>query len=353
MADLKLIDITKRFGSLTVIPRLNLEIADGEFVVLVGPSGCGKSTLLRMIAGLEEVSGGDLMIRDQRANDLPPQRRNIAMVFQSYALFPHMSVHGNIAFGPRIRREPKSAVEEGVRRAGGILNLLDYLHRLPRQLSGGQRQRVAMGRAIVRDPAVFLFDEPLSNLDAKLRVQMRTEIKALHQKVRSTVVYVTHDQIEAMTMADRIVVMNAGNIEQIGTPLELYDRPANRFVAGFIGSPAMSFLPGVYRADGGRVDLADGVGLPVGRHAVADGQPVSIGVRPERFRVTDADNAVPLLVEVVEPTGAETHVSGTVAGQSIRCVFRERLDPAPGSRLPLAVRPEDVHLFDPSDGRRL
>ncbi len=353
MADLKLIDITKRFGSLTVIPRLNLEIADGEFLVLVGPSGCGKSTLLRMIAGLEEVSGGDLMIRDQRANDLPPQKRNIAMVFQSYALFPHMTVHGNIAFGPRIRREPKPAVEEGVRRAGGILNLLDYLGRLPRQLSGGQRQRVAMGRAIVRDPAVFLFDEPLSNLDAKLRVQMRTEIKFLHQKVRSTVVYVTHDQIEAMTMADRIVVMNAGHIEQIGSPLELYDRPANRFVAGFIGSPAMSFLPGIFRAANSQVELTDGNTLSVAGTGIAEAQPVTVGIRPERFRVTDAEAAVPLLVEVVEPTGSETHVTGTVAGEPIRCVFRERLDPAPGSRLPLAVSPEDVHLFDPADGRRL
>ena len=238
MAELKLTDICKRYGSLTVIEKLSLAIDDGEFVVLVGPSGCGKSTLLRMIAGLEAISAGDLMIGGARANDIPPQKRDTSMVFQSYALFPHMSVRDNISFGPRVRGEPKDETERRIKKAAEILNLGDYLDRKPGQLSGGQRQRVAMGRAIVRDPKVFLFDEPLSNLDAKLRIQMRTEIKALHQKLGTTIVYVTHDQIEAMTMADRIVVMNGGNIEQVGSPLELYDNPANTFVAGFIGSPA-------------------------------------------------------------------------------------------------------------------
>ncbi|MBA3517057.1 MAG: ATP-binding cassette domain-containing protein [Rhizobiales bacterium] len=242
MSSVKLVNVTKRFGSHPVVRGVDLDVADGEFVVLVGPSGCGKSTLLRMIAGLEEITSGELWIGDRLANSLSPQQRNISMVFQSYALFPHMTARQNIGFGPKIRHEPAAEIPGKVERAASILNLVDYLDRLPRQLSGGQRQRVAMGRSIVRDPHVFLFDEPLSNLDAKLRVQMRTEIKALHGKLRSTIVYVTHDQIEAMTMADRIVVMHAGLVEQVGGPLDLYDRPANRFVAGFLGSPALSFF---------------------------------------------------------------------------------------------------------------
>ncbi len=242
MKEVSLRGITKTFGQLTVLDRVDLDIQSGEFLVLVGPSGCGKSTLLRMVAGLEPISGGDLLIGGERANELPPQKRNIAMVFQSYALFPHMTARENIGFGPRIRGEKSEEAAAKVDRAASILNLHSYLDRYPRQLSGGQRQRVAMGRAIVREPSVFLFDEPLSNLDAQLRVQMRTEIKALHQRLKSTVIYVTHDQIEAMTMADRIVVMNQGKIQQIGTPLDLYDRPANKFVASFIGSPSMSFI---------------------------------------------------------------------------------------------------------------
>jgi multiple sugar transport system ATP-binding protein len=316
----------------------------------VGPSGCGKSTLLRMIAGLEEISGGKLLIGGTLANEIPPQRRDISMVFQSYALFPHMTVRENISFGPSVRGEDKQETERRIRRASEILNLSDYLDRKPGQLSGGQRQRVAMGRAIVRDPKVFLFDEPLSNLDAKLRVQMRTEIKALHQKLGTTVVYVTHDQIEAMTMADRIVVMNGGRIEQVGTPLELYDRPANRFVAGFIGSPAMSFLEG--RLDGGAsAVLSDGTRLPVAGNAAAGG-PVTVGIRPESYR-RDGEGPLALTVEVVEPTGPEIHVFGRIADEDVRVVFRDRVLPKPGEQLRLSVPVEDVHLFEQQSGNRL
>jgi multiple sugar transport system ATP-binding protein len=308
-----------------------------------------------MIAGLEPISGGDLVIGDTRANDVPPQKRDISMVFQSYALFPHMTVRQNIAFGPEVRGEDKKDAARRIEQASAILNLTDYLDRKPGQLSGGQRQRVAMGRAIVRDPTVFLFDEPLSNLDAKLRVAMRTEIKAMHQKLKTTIVYVTHDQIEAMTMADRIVVMNEGRIEQTGTPLELYDRPANRFVAGFIGSPAMGFLPGRYRRDGGNaaaVELEDGSVLPVAPAEAPEGTAVTVGLRPESFR-RDPDGPLALLVEVVEPTGAEFHVFGHIAGQETRAVFRDRDFPSIGAPLRLAADPNDVHLFDAASGARL
>ena len=355
MAELSLRNIAKRYGSTTVLENVSLDVADGEFIVLVGPSGCGKSTLLRMIAGLEEISGGDLDIGGRRTNDIPPQKRDISMVFQSYALFPHMNVRNNITFGPRVRREDPAATDKALGRAAGILNLGDYLGRTPGQLSGGQRQRVAMGRSIVRNPKVFLFDEPLSNLDAKLRVQMRTEIKALHQKLGTTIVYVTHDQIEAMTMADRIVVMNAGHIEQIGTPLELYDRPANTFVASFIGSPAMSFISGTYRTrekTGAVVELANGEALPVSAVAAADGTRVEVGIRPENYLFAD-DGPLHLTVEVVEPTGPETHVFGQMGGQDVRCVFRIRLDPEPGSILRLTAAPENIHLFDATTGARL
>src|SRR5579875_1094533 len=256
MASVELRSVRKSFGATEIIHGVSIDIGDGEFVVLVGPSGCGKSTLLRMIAGLEEITGGQIAIGGRVVNTLPPKSRDIAMVFQNYALYPHMSVFDNMAFSLKLAKMPRAEIEAKVRRAAEILGLVAYLDRYPRQLSGGQRQRVAMGRAIVRDPQVFLFDEPLSNLDAKLRVQTRAELKDLHQRLRTTTVYVTHDQIEAMTMADNIVVMNAGRIEQMGSPLELYDRPANQFVAGFIGSPAMNFLPGTieqggFRAEGG------------------------------------------------------------------------------------------------------
>jgi multiple sugar transport system ATP-binding protein len=354
MADLSLRHISKSYGSTSVMENLTLDVHDGEFVVLVGPSGCGKSTLLRMIAGLEEISGGELLIGGEPSNDKPPQRRDIAMVFQSYALFPHMNVRDNISFGPRVRREPQAEAAQKLARASGILNLAEYMDRFPGQLSGGQRQRVAMGRSIVRDPKVFLFDEPLSNLDARLRVQMRTEIKALHQKLGTTIVYVTHDQIEAMTMADRIVVMDGGRIEQVGTPLELYDRPVNRFVAGFIGSPAMSFLDAQYRrtTGGAELVLTDGAVLSVPPLDAEDGTAVSIGVRPENYRLAE-DGPLSHLVEVVEPTGPETHVVGQMAGQEVRCVFRERLQPRPGDRLRLTALPEHIHVFSAATGTRL
>ncbi|HET7412419.1 MAG TPA: sn-glycerol-3-phosphate ABC transporter ATP-binding protein UgpC [Pararhizobium sp.] len=354
MADLQMTNIAKRFGSMEVIKDLSLEIRDGEFLVLVGPSGCGKSTLLRMIAGLETITAGELMIGGQRTNEVPPQKRDISMVFQSYALFPHMNVRRNIDFGPRVRGEARDAAEKSIRRASDILNLRDYLERKPGQLSGGQRQRVAMGRSIVRDPKVFLFDEPLSNLDAKLRVQMRTEIKALHQKLGTTIVYVTHDQIEAMTMADRIVVMNRGRIEQVGTPLELYDEPANLFVAGFIGSPAMSFLDARHEKgiDGPRVVLTDGTVLPVAESAADNGEDIKIGIRPETY-VRDAEGPLTLTAEVVEPTGPEIHVFGTLAGTEVRAVFRDRIMPKSGETIRLSVPREHVHIFDAREGTRL
>jgi multiple sugar transport system ATP-binding protein len=355
MSSVRLAAIGKSFGPHTVVDGIDLEVGDGEFVVLVGPSGCGKSTLLRMVAGLEEISRGELWIGDRLANRLTPQERNISMVFQTYALFPHMTARRNIGFGPRIRGEPAAAVESKVERAASILNLFGYLDRFPRQLSGGQRQRVAMGRTIVRNPHVFLFDEPLSNLDANLRVQMRTEIKALHQKLGTTTIYVTHDQIEAMTMADRIVVMNGGRIEQVGPPLSLYDRPANRFVAGFLGSPAMSFIDGTIEALGGGsvVRTAGGAVLPVS-DAVSAGGPVEIGIRPEDFTVAAAEGeGLPFLVDVVEPTGAETHLFGTIDGADVRFVSRDRLTVPPGTTLRLAVAPERLHLFDRATGRRL
>jgi multiple sugar transport system ATP-binding protein len=355
MSALRLSNLCKRFGHQTVVRGISLDVADGEFVVLVGPSGCGKSTLLRMIAGLEEISSGDLWIGGRLANRLAPQQRNISMVFQTYALFPHMTARDNIAFGPRIRRERESEIGAKVERAASILNLFEYLDRLPRHLSGGQRQRVAMGRSIVRSPHVFLFDEPLSNLDAKLRVQMRTEIKALHQKLGSTIVYVTHDQIEAMTMADRIVVMNAGALEQEGAPLDLYDRPANRFVAGFLGSPAMCFIAGRVELSAGAAAVVteSGVRLPAIAGRVADGTTVDLGIRPERFRLSSDGAGIPFQVDVIEPTGAETHLYGTIDGVEARCVFRDRIEAAPGDTLPLAIDPSDTHLFDRETGRRL
>jgi multiple sugar transport system ATP-binding protein len=324
--------------------------------VLVGPSGCGKSTLLRMIAGLEEITGGSISIGERQVNNLPPKDRDVAMVFQNYALYPHMTVYDNMAFSLKLRKADQKVVDERVRKAAEILNLKEYLNRYPRQLSGGQRQRVAMGRAIVRDPQVFLFDEPLSNLDAKLRVQMRTEIKALHQRLRTTTVYVTHDQIEAMTMADRIVVMNDGIVEQIGTPLELYDNPANLFVAGFIGSPAMNFIPGVVRRNGGAgyVETPAGISLPLPADAQAPPESkVVFGIRPEHLALGTAGDGVPADVQVVEPTGAETQVFAEIAGTPVTAVFTERHDFAPGARIVLRPRPDTIHLFDAETGRHL
>ncbi len=353
MASVEIRDARKAFGTVEVLHGVNVSIEDGAFVVLVGPSGCGKSTLLRMIAGLENITSGEIIIGNQVVNNLPPKARDVAMVFQNYALYPHMSVADNMAFSMKLRKAPKREIEERVQRAASILGLGPLLERYPRQLSGGQRQRVAMGRAIVRDPQVFLFDEPLSNLDAKLRVQMRTEIKELHQRLRTTTVYVTHDQIEAMTMADKIVVMHDGIVEQIGAPLELYDKPANMFVAGFIGSPAMNFFQGKIAANGkAAFETAGGVELPLsGKPANGGGQPAVYGVRPEHFSI--ADDGAPGEVVVVEPTGSEIQVFAKIGGQEITAVFRERHNFKPGDKIRLKPDPRLVHLFDAPTGKRL
>jgi multiple sugar transport system ATP-binding protein len=344
--------VHKHFGPTHIIKGVSVDIADGEFCVLVGPSGCGKSTLLRMIAGLEEISGGQIAIGGRVVNDMAPKERDIAMVFQNYALYPHMTVRDNMAFSLLLAKKDKATIDERVGKAAGILGLTALLDRYPRQLSGGQRQRVAMGRAIVRDPQVFLFDEPLSNLDAKLRVAMRTEIKELHQRLKTTSIYVTHDQIEAMTMADKIVVLKDGVVEQIGSPLDLYDHPANQFVAGFIGSPAMNFIPGTVR--GGRVEIDGGASLPMPAGARAgEGQKVVFGTRPEHIELAGGDDGVATEVVVVEPTGADTQVFAKVGGVEITSVFRERHDFRPGA--PIRLRPDTsrAHLFDAANGARL
>jgi multiple sugar transport system ATP-binding protein len=352
MASVTLARVRKVFGSTEVVQGVDIEVEDGEFCVLVGPSGCGKSTLLRMIAGLEEISGGEIAIGGRRVNNVPPKQRDIAMVFQNYALYPHMTVFDNMAFSLKLAGEPKQAARKRVEEAALILGLMDYLRRYPRQLSGGQRQRVAMGRAIVRKPQVFLFDEPLSNLDANLRVAMRTEIKALHQRLRTTSIYVTHDQIEAMTMADKIVVMKSGGIEQIGSPLDLYDNPANQFVAGFIGSPAMNFLPGRMAKNGAGLAVAVGGGvhlpMPV-RAEISEGREVVVGVRPEHLAV--AEDGVPAEVVVVEPTGADTQIFCKLAGVDVTAVVRERHAFRPGEAVRL--KPMLTFLFDPASGARL
>ncbi|GAB5376283.1 MAG: sn-glycerol-3-phosphate ABC transporter ATP-binding protein UgpC [Acuticoccus sp.] len=352
MAAVTIRNIKKSYGQVEVIHGLDLDIEDGEFVVLVGPSGCGKSTLLRMIAGLESITGGAVKIGDRVVNNLPPAQRDIAMVFQSYALYPHKTVEANMAFALKLRRLPRAEIRARVARAAEILGLEPYLKRYPRQLSGGQRQRVAMGRSIVRDPQVFLFDEPLSNLDAKLRIQMRTEIKELHQRLKTTTVFVTHDQIEAMTMADKIVVMRDGRIEQVGSPLDLYDAPQNTFVATFIGAPSMNLLEGRFEAATGTLALADGARLPVPAAAgLTDGQTLQYGVRPEDFAL--AETGVPATVKVTEPTGAETMVFVDLAGTAAVAVFRQRHALRPGDTIHLASDPARVHLFDAVSGNRI
>jgi multiple sugar transport system ATP-binding protein len=355
MASVTIQAVKKRFGEVAILHGVDIDIADGSFTVLVGPSGCGKSTLLRMIAGLEEIHGGEIRIGDRRVNDLPPKERDIAMVFQNYALYPHMTVRDNMAFALALAKMDKAAIDSKVQRAAEILALQPLLERYPRQLSGGQRQRVAMGRAIVRDPQVFLFDEPLSNLDAKLRVAMRSEIKELHQRLKTTSIYVTHDQIEAMTMGDKIVVMRDGRIEQTGSPLDLYDHPANQFVAGFIGSPAMNFLPGTLRRGGGEahVELPDGTRLGAPVHAGgSDGQPVVYGTRPEHLTLGDS-GGIPSRVVVMEPTGMDTFVACRHEGTELSAVFRERYDFAPGSTIHLLPDLQRAHLFDAATGLRL
>ena len=344
MGNVTIRDLFKSYGSVEVIHGLSIDIAESEFVALVGPSGCGKSTLLRMIAGLEPINDGTISISDRIVNNLPPSERDIAMVFQTYALYPHKSVAENMGFALKVAKKNKAEINLRVKEAAEILGLTDYLNRKPRHLSGGQRQRVAMGRAIVRDPEVFLFDEQLSNLYAKLRLQMRTEIKELHQRLKTTTVYVTHDQIEAMTLADRIVVMQNGYIEQVGTPLELYDYPANEFVATFIGAPSMNLISGA---------LENG-SITVGtqRYPGPDGTgKVKLGVRPEHLLLSD--DGLPMTVKVVEPTGSETMVFLSFENQDVVAVFRERHNFYSGQTIHLKPDTAHLHVFNADDGKRL
>jgi multiple sugar transport system ATP-binding protein len=347
--------VEKNFGKFKIIHGISFDIADGEFVVMVGPSGCGKSTLLRMLAGLEEISGGEIAIDGRVVNEVDSKDRDIAMVFQSYALYPHMTVSDNLGFSLKLRKADKGLIGERVANAARILNLDTLLERFPRELSGGQRQRVAMGRAIVRDPKVFLFDEPLSNLDAKLRVAMRAEIKALHQRLKTTTVYVTHDQIEAMTMADRIVVMHDGIVEQIGTPLELFDRPRNLFVAQFIGSPAMNVLEGTLRTGDGQTWVeAEGQRWPAGRVTQArDGLAVHYGVRPGDISVSPSGSGIPAKVIVVEPTGAETELLLEVGKARLVVVLHGRTTVQPDDIVRLDIAAGKAHVFDGASGNRL
>jgi multiple sugar transport system ATP-binding protein len=353
MASVQIRDVRKSFGDVEVLHGVTVPIDDGQFVVLVGPSGCGKSTLLRLLAGLENITSGTISIGGRVVNNVHPKARDIAMVFQNYALYPHMTVAQNMGFSLTLRGAKRAEIDKRVREAAAILGLTPLLQRYPRQLSGGQRQRVAMGRAIVRDPQVFLFDEPLSNLDAKLRVAMRAEIKELHQRLKTTTVYVTHDQIEAMTMADRIVVMHDGVVEQMGAPLELYDRPANQFVAGFIGSPAMNFIDGRLVANGAAfVETGNGHRLPLkSANGAEAGRDVIYGIRPEHFEL--GDGGLDAEVVVVEPTGSETQVVTRFEGHEIIAIFRERQTIRPGDRIPLRPRADLAHLFAKDTGQRL
>jgi multiple sugar transport system ATP-binding protein len=354
MSTVQIRDVRKSYGALPVLHGVDIDIADGEFVILVGPSGCGKSTLLRMVAGLESITSGTIGIDGRVVNGLEPKDRDIAMVFQNYALYPQMTVAQNMSFALELAGVRKDEIKRKVDHAAGILGLEPLLQRKPAQLSGGQRQRVAMGRAIVRDPKVFLFDEPLSNLDAKLRVKMRAEIKALHQRLKTTIVYVTHDQIEAMTMADKIVVMQGGYIEQIGTPLELYDHPRNVFVAGFLGSPAMNFIDGVIVGDDGRLLQLGSAGrvlLSDGPRNM-DGKPVIVGIRPEDIGIAEAAG-VPAEVLVVEPTGSETHLAVRLGNQEITAVLRARVSLVPGEQVKLSFNGAKFHVFDKETEQRL
>jgi len=349
MASVTIKQVRKNYGNLEVVHGIDLTIEDGSFVVLLGPSGCGKSTLLRMIAGLESVTAGDIEIEGKRVNNVHPKDRNIAMVFQNYALYAHMKVKDNMSFSLQLAKRPQSEIDEKVKWAAKILNHEPYLDRYPRELSGGQRQRVAMGRAIVRNPAVFLFDEPLSNLDAKLRVQMRTEIKDLHERLKTTTVYVTHDQIEAMTMADKIVILRDGYIEQEGSPLEVYDKPANLFVAEFIGSPSMNLLKGEVAGDG--VRLGEGTILPLPPvHNAKQGQKVVYGIRPEHLTLAPG---TPAKVVVVEPTGPEMHIYADMGGQEVCAITQERVSLARDNMIELKPRLDKVHLFDAESGKAL
>jgi sn-glycerol 3-phosphate transport system ATP-binding protein len=357
MAQVILDNVFKRFGKSEVVHEVNLEISDREFLVLVGPSGCGKSTTLRMIAGLESISEGEICIGDRVVNKVAPKNRNVAMVFQNYALYPHMNVFDNMSFGLKVSRTPKAEIEKRVKEAAGILELDDLLERRPSELSGGQRQRVAMGRAIVRDPSVFLFDEPLSNLDATLRVQMRTEIKRLHQKIQSTIIYVTHDQVEAMTLADRIVVMHNGYIEQIGKPIELFQKPVNTFVAGFIGTPPMNLLPArIIRKDTGlMLDFHGKLQVPIPEKSdakIQDGMEVVMGLRPEDLTIDNGNIGLPDVwqvdgvVEVVEPLGSETFMHVDLQGVIFKAKSEGRRLVNYGDKIKLVMNLEHLYIFD-------
>ncbi len=354
MSSVQVRDVRKSFGPTPVIQGVSVDIADGEFVVLVGPSGCGKSTLLRMVAGLETITSGEIAIDGRVVNKLEPKERDVAMVFQNYALYPQMTVAQNLGFALELARLDKRTIHKKVAAAAASLGLEPLLARYPRQLSGGQRQRVAMGRAIVRDPKVFLFDEPLSNLDAKLRVQVRGEIKALQHRLKTTTIYVTHDQVEAMTMGDKIVVMNGGRVEQVGAPLELYDRPANTFVATFLGSPAMNLLQG--RVEGGdcpRFALSDGSAVTIGEAGRAFvGRELIFGIRPEHVRY-DPVRGLPCTVSLVEPTGSETHVVAHAGQTEIIALLRERTDIHEGETVGLSLDASQAHFFETASGSRL
>jgi sn-glycerol 3-phosphate transport system ATP-binding protein len=352
MAEITLKDVRKSYAKLQVIHGVDVEIADGEFIVIVGPSGCGKSTLLRMIAGLEIISEGEISIAGKRVNEVEPKDRNIAMVFQNYALYPHMTVYDNMAYGLKIRKLSKADIETRVQRAAKILELGPYLARKPRELSGGQRQRVAMGRAIVREPAAFLFDEPLSNLDAKLRVQMRLEIQKLHRELRTTSIFVTHDQVEAMTLADRMIVMNLGIVEQVGRPIEVYDNPASLFVAGFIGSPAMNFVPG--KRAGNEVDLGGGVRVALPPEIAGRAKDeITVGVRPEHLVQGGSGPAFQFTVETIEALGADSMVHGTFGGGILVARVDGHATPKAGESLTFSVMPGKLYFFDTASGKRL
>lgn len=355
MSTVSIKEVDKFYGPVQVLQAVSLEIADGEFIVLVGPSGCGKSTLLRIVSGLEPLTHGDISIDGRIVTHEAPKDRDIAMVFQSYALYPHMTVRENLAFSMKIRKESQANIDKSVEAASDILGLSELLNRLPKQLSGGQRQRVAMGRAIVRDPKVFLFDEPLSNLDAKLRIQMRKEIKALHQRLKSTIIYVTHDQIEAMTMADRVVVMKDGFIEQVGSPLELYDMPCNKFVAGFIGAPSMNFLDAeVVKSDQGLSASVSGVLIPIPEETKTSiGDSIVIGIRPEHITLSQDSGLVKATVSIVEPTGAETMVDCTFAGNNLQIIVKDRVDFDFEDTIYFSMDANKVHVFNANSGLRL
>ncbi len=358
MARIQLKDIHKSFGKSEIIHGISCDIGDGEFLVILGPSGCGKSTVLRMIAGLEVITSGEIFIDEKLVNDLEPAARDIAMVFQNYALYPHMTVFNNMAYGLKIRRMPKDEIRRRVLNAAKILELKELLERKPRELSGGQRQRVAMGRCIVREPKAFLFDEPLSNLDAKLRAQMRLEIRRLHEDLRITSVFVTHDQVEAMTLGDRLLIMENGYAEQIGSPLEVYSRPANTFVAGFIGSPAMNFFEARVTEDGKALALNEGLSLPLPQNGVPEhrGKPVILGIRPEHFKAaSDAATALRSRVEHAEILGADTLVHGRLIGADAPMTVRisETKNVKKGEVLPFSVGLENIHLFDSDTRKRI